>query len=94
MLQRQATPTPDPPANIVIFTFLLPNLAGQPLEYFYRHLYLPEQGMFKVLPKDFGKDLGQYRQETAAPVVLAMTEKKVAGQKTQKGFIKDGVAYQ
>jgi len=31
--------------------------ASQPLEYFYRSLYLPEQGMFCQLPADF--DLGR-----------------------------------
>jgi hypothetical protein len=31
--------------------------ASQPLEYIYRSLYLPEQGMFCQLPSDF--DLGR-----------------------------------
>lgn len=58
--------------------------AGKPLEYFFRHLYLPEQGMFKALPENL--DLGVYKEEQAAPVELAMTDNK-------EGFIKQGVTY-
>lgn len=56
--------------------------AGKPLEYFYRHQYLPMQGMFRTLPADLG--LGSYVEPPAAPVELALTK---------GGFIKADVEY-
>lgn len=63
---------------------------GQPLEYFYRHLYLPEQGMFRVLPAEKDLKLGQYQEAPAAPIELAMLPP--VADKSQ-GFIKEGVEY-
>ena len=57
--------------------------AGKQMEYFYRHLYLPQLGMFSVLPQDL--QLGHYRKEPAQPVALGFTD--------EGGFIKDGVEY-
>lgn len=56
--------------------------AGKPLEYFYRHLYLPELGMFRTLPEDL--QLGKFQDPPAAPVACAYTD---------GGFVKDGVEY-
>lgn len=67
----------------ISLTVTVIRFAGKPLEYFYRHLYLPEQGMFRALPDDL--KLGTYREQPAAPVELGMVE---------KGFIKDGITYQ
>ncbi len=53
------------------------------MEYFYRHLYLPKQGMFKALPAEL--DLGTYAEPPAKPVALGYAD--------DGGFIKDGVEY-
>lgn len=57
--------------------------AGKPMEYFYRHLYLPQLGMFKALPADL--NLGSFAEQPAKPVALGYAE--------DGGFIKDGVEY-
>ncbi|KAF8055388.1 MET1B [Scenedesmus sp. PABB004] len=57
--------------------------AGKPLEYFYRHLYLPQQGMFAAAPADLG--VGQYREAPPEPVALGLLP--------GGGFIKAGVEY-
>ncbi|KAF6265105.1 hypothetical protein COO60DRAFT_1470199 [Scenedesmus sp. NREL 46B-D3] len=61
---------------------------GRPLEYFFRHLYLPEQGMFSALPEEKELALGAYQQGPAAPVELGMLPADKG-----KGFIKNGVEY-
>lgn len=61
--------------------------SGTPLEYFYRHLYLPEQGMFKTLPADM--ELGTYLDDPAPPVPLGLLQDKGK----VNGFVKDGVEY-
>jgi hypothetical protein len=53
------------------------------MEYFYRHLYLPQLGMFRVLPEDLG--LGTFVEPAAKPVAL--------GYATDGGLIKGGVEY-
>jgi hypothetical protein len=65
-----------------------PPRAGKPLEYFYRHLYLPQQGMFKALPAE-ETPLGTYHAAPAAPIALGVISEggKVVG------FIKQGVHY-
>jgi len=60
---------------------------GKPLEYFYRHLYLPEQGMFKALPGDM--ELGTYLEDPTPPVPLGLLQDK--GKVI--GFVKDGVSF-
>lgn len=57
--------------------------AGKPLEYFYRHLYLPQAGMFRALPEDLG--LGAFVEPPPAPVALGYAD--------NGGFVKDGVEY-
>lgn len=57
--------------------------AGKPLEYFYRHLYLPQAGMFRALPEDLG--LGAYVDPPPAPVALGYAD--------NGGFVKNGVEY-
>lgn len=55
------------------------------MEYFYRHLYLPQLGMFKALPEDMEEHLGKYREAPAGPVALGYAD--------NGGFVKDGVEY-
>jgi hypothetical protein len=62
--------------------------AGRPLEYFYRHLYLPEQGMFRALPEEKDLALGSYQEGPAAPIELGMLPAAKG-----KGFIKNGMEY-
>lgn len=57
--------------------------AGKPLEYFYRHLYLPQLGMFRALPADL--NLGSFAEAPAKPVALGYAD--------NGGFIKNGVEY-
>lgn len=59
-------------------------VAGKPLQYFYRNLYLQEHGMFKELPADLG--FGAYVQNPEAPVELAVLPDGA-------GFVKQGVEY-
>lgn len=60
---------------------LLPT--GEPMEYFYRHLYLPQLGMFSTLPEEL--QLGSYQEEPNKPVALGYLD--------EGGFVKDGVSY-
>jgi hypothetical protein len=53
------------------------------MEYIYRHLYLPQLGMFKALPEDL--KLGTFVEPAAKPVAL--------GYAPDGGLIKDGVEY-
>uniref|UniRef100_A0A383WCP9 Cytosine-specific methyltransferase n=1 Tax=Tetradesmus obliquus TaxID=3088 RepID=A0A383WCP9_TETOB len=61
---------------------------GRPLEYFYRHLYLPQQGMFRALPEEQDLQLGTYQAGPADPIELGMLPADKG-----RGFIKDGVEY-
>lgn len=56
---------------------------GKPMEYFYRHLYLPQLGMFKALPEDL--QLGTFVEPPAKPMAL--------GHAKDGGFVKEGVEY-
>lgn len=64
-------------------TMLFVCCAGKPMEYFYRHLYLPQLGMFKALPQDL--ELGKFVEPATKPVAL--------GYASDGGLIKDGVEY-
>ena len=72
---------PLPLLLLLLLLLLLP--AGKPLEYFYRHLYLPQLGMFRALPSDL--QLGAFVEPPAKPLALGFAE--------EGGFIKNGVEY-
>jgi hypothetical protein len=55
------------------------------MEYFYRHLYLPQLGMFRALPHELEPELGCYWEAPAGPVAL--------GYAADGGFVKDGIEY-
>lgn len=78
---RNVSPAAPQGANWSALPLLLP--AGKPLEYFYRHLYLPQLGMFRALPSDL--NLGKFVEPPAKPVALAFAD--------DGGFIKNGVEY-